>query len=583
MQSSSRRMGVVLGFALMFVLLIANGLVTRRQVGMQVATQIWVMHSQQVLLELSQTESLIKDAETGQRGFLYTEDPKYLKDYQNAVSQVESHVSRLELLTADNPGQRARTAQLRSLSQAKLSELAHTISLYDSGRPQDAKALVKSDDGLILMNGIRTLIGQMREEEAALDASRSAAYKKSVRITIACIYLTSVVAGLGLILLAYSVIRQIEQRERHARQLADREEWFRVTLTSLGDAVMATDEKGLVTFLNPVAEKLIGLTLASAKGKPIGDIFPIFNESTLQPVENPIKRVLQVGRVMGLANHTVLQKTDGTMVPIEDSAAPIRDGRDKIVGVVLVFRDATSERRSQELLRKSEKLAAAARLASTVAHEINNPLEAIGNLIYIIAKTAGLPASAYDQLALVEHELERVSHITRQTLGFYRESKKPERFQVSSLVDSVLIIFTNKFQAKNITIERDFRECPPISGLSGELKQVVANLLSNAADAVPAGGTIRVELSCPEHLGDMVQISIVDNGPGIPPAVRDRIFEPFFTTKADVGTGLGLWVTKEIVARHGGSIEVLHRNDLGSSGTIFNVCLPRGEPQVHSQ
>jgi signal transduction histidine kinase len=188
--------------------------------------------------------------------------------------------------------------------------------------------------------------------------------------------------------------------------------------------------------------------------------------------------------VVGLANHTVLQRADGTIIPIEDSAAPIRDSSDKIVGVVLVFRDATLERRSQELLRKSEKLAAAARLASTVAHEINNPLEAMGNLIYILAKTEGLPASAYDQLALVEHELERVSHITRQTLGFYRESKKTEELQLSSLADSVLKMFSNKFQSKNISVERDFRECPLMRGLAGELTQVIAHLVSNAADAV---------------------------------------------------------------------------------------------------
>lgn len=357
-----------------------------------------------------------------------------------------------------------------------------------------------------------------------------------------------------------------------------------MTLTSLGDAVVATDAEGLVTFLNPIAEELMGLGIASVKGRPIGEVFRIFNETTHKPVENPIKRVLETGRIVGLANHTVLQKTDGTMIPIEDSAAPIRDGRDKIVGVVLVFRDATLERRTQELLRKSEKLAAAARLAASVAHEINNPLEAIGNLIYILAGTADLPSSAYENLDLVGQELERLSHITRQTLGFYRESKEPDQVEISTLVDSVLKIFSNRFKTKNITIERDYHECPPVRGLAGELKQVVANLVTNAADAVPHGGSINIHLVCVQRAeGKVVQLSIEDSGPGISPSVRDRLFEPFFTTKKDVGTGLGLWITKEIVDRHNGEIEVHSGGENGSSGATFKISLPlaaEGQPSA---
>jgi PAS domain S-box-containing protein len=524
---------------------------------------------------LSQTESLIKDAETGQRGFLYTEDSKYLADYQLAVNQVQPGIDKLAQLTADSPQEQAKVAQLQDLAKAKLSELAQTISLYQSGQPQEAKALVKSDQGFILMNNIRRLAGEMGQEQASLEASRSLTYRKSIKITNACVYVASLIAVLGLILLCYSILQQIELRERHARQMEEREEWFRATLTSLGDAVIATDAEGMVTFLNPVAEQIIGLVAASVKGRPIGDVFRIFNESTHQPVDNPIKKVLESGRIVGLANHTVLQKSDGTTVPIEDSAAPIRDSHNKIVGVVLVFRDATLERRTQEHLRKSEKLAAAARLAATVAHEINNPLEAISNLIYILASMADLPSSAYEHLAVLEQELERVSHITHQTLGFYRESKQLDQVEISTLVNSVLKIFSNKFKVKNITIERDFRECPPVRGLAGELKQVVANLVTNAVDAVPNGGLIRVQVICVESAeGKVAQLSIEDSGPGISPSIRDRIFEPFFTTKKDVGTGLGLWITKEIVDRHNGKIEVHSGGENSSSGATFKISLP---------
>jgi PAS domain S-box-containing protein len=575
MQNSRKRFSVVVGFGLLVIVLAANTLITRRQLAIQTNNQVWVTHSREVLLEVSQTESLIKDAETGQRGFLYTGDPKYLAPYNRAINEVEPNIEKLTQLTADNPRQQARISELRNLAQAKLKELAQTISLYRSGKPEQAKALVLSDAGLFLMNDIRRLVDEMAQEEASLEASRSAVYQKSIRMTIGSIYLASFIAALGLILLAYYILREMELRERHARQILEREEWFRVTLTSLGDAVIATDEQGYVTFLNPLAEQLTGRNLEHSRGRPIQEVFPIFNESTHHVVENPVKKVMELGRIVGLANHTVLQNTDGTFIPIEDSAAPIRDAEHKLMGVVLVFRDATFERKSQEVLRRTEKLAAAARLAATVAHEINNPLEAIGNLIYITKGMPNLPTEAVEQLALAEHEVDRISHITRQTLGFYRESNVPDRVEMPELVDSVLRIYSNKFKTKNITIHREFGECPYIQGLAGELKQAVSNLVSNAADAVAENGTIRVKLECVESSeGQLVQVLIEDDGPGIGAEHRDRIFEPFFTTKKDVGTGLGLWVTKEIIERHGGTIEVRSREDQRFSGAVFNILLP---------
>ena len=575
MQTLHKRFSVITGFILLLILLVANAIITARQLRIQVANQTWVTRTQQVRFELSQTESILKDAETGQRGFLYTADPTYLGPYDLALTQIEPHLKHLEELTADTPDELAQIPELRRLANAKLAELAQTISLFRSGRSAEAKTLVLSDLGLHTMDNIRKLIDEMGQEETSLQAARSAIYQKSIRTTTAAIYLASFIAALGLIFLAYFILHEMALRERHARQLLEREEWFRVTLTSLGDAVIATDERGRVTFLNPIAEQLTGRPLENSKGKPIQEVFPIFNESTHLPVENPVKKVMELGRVIGLANHTVLQNTDGTMIPIEDSAAPIRDGRDKLIGVVLVFRDATYERKSQEILRKTEKLAAAARLSATVAHEINNPLEAVGNLIYLVKGTPDLPVEAMQQLLLAEQELERVSHITRQTLGFYRESNVPGHVEVPTLIESVLKLYSNKFKTKNITLVRDFGECPPVQGLAGELKQAMSNLISNAADAVSENGTIRVKLAClrsPD--GNVIHVAIEDDGAGIAATHIDKIFEPFFTTKKDVGTGLGLWVTREIIDRHGGTIQVHSREGNGSRGSVFNIMLP---------
>jgi PAS domain S-box-containing protein len=524
--------------------------------------------------ELSQTESLLKDAETGQRGFLYTGDPDYLVPYNLAAAQVDTHIANLTHLTADNAGQRAHILALHNLTQEKLGILARTITAYRLGNPGEAKRIVTSNAGLLMMNDIRKLMDEMGQEENSLAALRSATYAKSIRMTKACICLASLIAALGLIFLAFYILRETNLRERHAQQILEREKWFRVTLMSIGDGVIAIDEQGCVTFLNPAAEQLTGIDLGDAKGRSVQEVFPIFNETTHQVVENPVKKVMTLGCVVGLANLTVLRRSDGTLIPIEDSAAPIRDSQGKLVGVVLVFRDATYERKSQEILRKTEKLAAAARLAATIAHEINNPMESIGNLLYITKGTPGLPIEAVEQLVLAEQELARISHITRQTLGFYREHTALDQIKMPALVESVLKLYSNKLKTKNITVERDFGECPPILGLSGELRQVVGNLISNAADAVDENGTIRVKLLCVENSdGKVVRVRIEDDGPGIAAEHKDRIFEPFFTTKQDVDTGLGLWVTKEIVERHRGSIQVQCR-DKGSSGAVFSVLLP---------
>jgi PAS domain S-box-containing protein len=464
---------------------------------------------------------------------------------------------------------------LRNLSDEKLAELAQTISLYRAGKPDEAKTIVLSDKGLLLMDNIRKVAGEIAQEENSLQSARSDAYRKSVRVTVTCIYLASAIAAMGVIFLAYYILREMNLRERHAQQTLEREEWFRITLTSLGDAVIATDETGQVTFLNSIAEELIGRSLDYARGRSIEEVFPIFNETSHEVVENPVKKVMELGRIVGLANHTVLKRSDGTFIPIEDSAAPIRDLSQKLIGVVLVFRDATFERKSQEMLRKSEKLAAAARLAATVAHEINNPLEAVGNLIYLTKGTPGLPESVIENLALAEQELERVSHISRQTLGFYRESSTPDRIHMQTLIESVLKIYSNKLSTKNIALKVEFGECPPVHGMTGELKQVMSNLISNAADAVSENGKIWVNIKCVEGVsGKAVHVVVEDDGPGIAVDHMERIFEPFFTTKKDVGTGLGLWVTKEIIDRHRGSIKVSSRSDKGASGAVFNVVLP---------
>ncbi|HEV8494508.1 MAG TPA: CHASE3 domain-containing protein [Candidatus Angelobacter sp.] len=574
-----KRFSVIGGFAVLLAMLLINTAVTRRQLSVQDNNQGWVQHTQQVQLELAEFESLLKDAETGQRGYLYTGDPRYLEPYNDALAQGSPHLAKLAELIADNPQQQERVARLRTLKQQKLDELAETLKAFDEGNKELARSIMLSGRGKATMDQIRALTAEMRREESSLEAARLQSVSDSTRSLVRTLYLATALAVIGLVLLAFYIIREMDQREKHAAEMREREEWFRVTLGSIGDAVIATDEMGMVTFINHIAEELTGVKMREGQGQPIRKVFPIFNEQTRKPVENPVAKVLELGRVMGLANHTILQHADGHMIPIEDSAAPIYDDQRKLRGVVMVFRDVTAEKQAQDVMRKAEKLAAAGRLAATVAHEINNPLEAVCNLIYIVKNTASLPQETVGYLNMAEQELDRVSHITRQTLGFYRDSSEAGPVQVRSVIESVLKLYENKIQSKNIAVELDLADCPLVHGMHGELKQLVANLVSNAADAVGRGGKIRIATS-PARLENEkgVEIKVADNGPGVPVENRTHIFEPFFTTKEDVGTGLGLWVCKEIAERHGGRVQLSLSKDGGLGGAVFTVFLPLDSP-----
>lgn len=575
MQPRYQQFSILTGCVLLGALLVFNAYVTWRQLDAQVDLGRWVVHTQQVRLELAQTEKLLVDAETGQRGFLLTGDERYLAPFNLASKQISQHLDNLATLTADNPAQQKHVAELRPLAREKVDELNRTITLFRSGHPDEAKALVLTSRGLQAMDSLRSILAEMREEETRLDGERSGAYRQGVRATAVSIWLATVAAMIGLAGFGWLVYRSIRHRERFARELSEREERFRVTLSSIGDAVIATDRFGIVTFLNPVAEELTGWKLNDAQGKGMTEVFPIFNEMSGMPVEDPVAKVVGSGVIVGLANHTVLKGRNGRLIPIEDSAAPICDDGGKLIGVVLVFRDATAERSSQEVLRRAEKLAAAARLSATMAHEINNPLAAVMNLIFLARSEPSAPPGVVQQLTQAEHELERVAHLTRQTLGFYRESGTTEQVDIPRLIESVLKLYGNKLSVKKIVVRRAFDEaCPPVNGVLGELRQAVSNLVANAIDAVNEGGTITVGVRSLRG-DDMIELTVTDDGPGIARDHIHRVFEPFFTTKKDVGTGLGLWAAKSIVERHGGKITVNPRSGGdGAGGAAFSIRMP---------
>lgn len=280
--------------------------------------------------------------------------------------------------------------------------------------------------------------------------------------------------------------------------------------------------------------------------------------------------------------HRVL-RVDGSLGWTSSRAIPVL-GPDGDVQEWFGAADITERKKAEEALRRSEKLAATGRLAATMAHEINNPLEAVTNLIYL-AGNSNSREDTRKYLAAAEEELDRISHLTKQTLGFYRETKGADKVHVGSIVTALLSVFGSRLRNKNIVAEPDIKSDPEIEAIPGEVRQLVANLLSNSIDAVESGGRVRIRVSAATGPGGAkgVRLTIGDNGPGIPAAIRSQVFEPFVTTKKDVGTGLGLWVCKSIIERHGGNIHTKSSTESGKSWTVFSVFLPASPPPIGSE
>lgn len=227
------------------------------------------------------------------------------------------------------------------------------------------------------------------------------------------------------------------------------------------------------------------------------------------------------------------------------------------------------QRRAEESLRKSEKLAVAGRLAASIAHEINNPLEAIGNLLYIMGTSESIP-EIKGCLTLAEEQLARVSEIAKQTLRFHRETTHPVPVLLSEVVESVLVLYAARLRSARIHVTNRFRPTAPIHGFAGELRQLVANLVGNAMDAMRSGGTLQIRIRpCSLKGKSGVRLTVSDSGSGIPAPIRSTLFEPFVSTKENTGTGLGLWVSGQIVRRHSGTIRVKSKERVGTTFSVF--------------
>lgn len=364
--------------------------------------------------------------------------------------------------------------------------------------------------------------------------------------------------------------RRVEERTEALRQSEARLRTRADLLELASEAVIMRDLSGEILFWNSGAESLYGwsreLALGQDMHRMLRTVFPVSRQET--------ERIL---KARGSWQGNLVQQTQtGRGIVVASRKTMNREGN----AVLEVNRDITVQLKAEEALRESEKLAAMGRVAGIIAHEINNPLAAITNIFYLLRTHPCLDEEAKRYAEAAEQELVRVSHITRQTLSFYRESKQPSPVCIQELLEDVVELQKRGFQANHIVIRKKYSTVGTVTGFPVELRQVFLNLVSNAIQAMPNGGVLRLHVheatDWPTSRRGSV-VSVVDTGHGIRPEDAKRLFEPFFSTKSAKGTGLGLWISRGILQKYNGRISYRSFRSKTGSVTCFRIFIPSSE------
>jgi PAS domain S-box-containing protein len=373
----------------------------------------------------------------------------------------------------------------------------------------------------------------------------------------------------GNIVGAAKIVRDIT-RQKKLEEAALR---LAAIVESSDDAIASKDLNGVVTSWNRSAEKLFGYKPEEIIGKHITMIIPPELHHDEDMILSKIRRGEKIDHF-----ETIRLHKNGERIEVSLTISPVKDDDGNVIGAAKIVRNITETSKIERALQTTEKLAAAGRMAATVAHEINNPLEAVTNLVYLAKRDLSNNDRVAGYLELASRELDRVAHITRQTLGFYRDTSSPVRFNVAETLEDLLLLYEKRFESRRIELVKQYDKALEITALAGEIRQAFSNLITNAIDAMPDGGKLMLKISkAREWRGSGlsgIRVTILDTGSGIEPKHRRNIFQPFFTTKTDVGTGLGLWITRGIVEKHRGTIQMKSRTGQNCHGAAFSIFLP---------
>jgi PAS domain S-box-containing protein len=341
---------------------------------------------------------------------------------------------------------------------------------------------------------------------------------------------------------------------------------------SSDDAILSSDLNGSITSWNKGAERIFGYTAEDMIGRPTSALAP---QSALEDPSHVLEKIRRGERV----DHyeTIRRHKDGSDVVVSLSVSPLCDIEGNVIGASKVARDITGTKRAEQALRNADKLALAGRMAASIAHEINNPLEAITNLLFLL-EHEDISEQGRRYLTMAQHELTRVSHIASQTLGFFRGAPGSATYPLADIVDSAVSLNIGRLTTCNVKYEKRFAPVTPLLCNQGELRQVLVNLVANALDAMSGGGRLLIRIrdaSDPATGAAGARITVADTGSGMSAQTHRVLFEPFYTTKGSTGTGLGLWVSSQIIVRHKGHISVRSSQSPNHHGTVFSIFLPR--------
>lgn len=576
----------VLVLPILGLVLVAAALYWQVQTSSHTVTRI--QESDATISQTNLVGRLIVDEETGLRGYQSTKDKRFLDPCTKAFAELPQAFDRLATLRL-NAAEQKQVAQLRNDHAIWVEAFARPVIAMTEAAGDES--LAARDVGLnmtgkVLMDKIRLDIQELVQAAEEHRGTRVSRWRGQVERMIWGLLALSVVVGVLIGLFVRNRLHVVSKAYqtsldtlRHkTEEIYHSEQQLRTTLSSIGDGVITCDSAGDICSLNPVASELTGWSIDEALGRPLRAVFKIVDETTREQVEDPVSKVKRLDRTVDLANHTILIRKDGSELNIDDSGAPIRNKHGNITGVVLVFRDVTIKKRTQEALIANEKLAVTGRLAASIAHEIHNPLDSVINILYLISSGSS-PEETKQFLAMAQQELARVTQISRSMLSLYRESSVPVAVNMKEAIDGTLILLDHRINNLHSKISVDVADDLSVAGFPAELRQVFTNLVVNAVEAAGPEGHIEISgtyVPPGNTVGgtrqkDGVLIEIADNGAGISESDSARLFQPFFSTKGEQGTGLGLWVSRGIVRKHGGSIELQSRAD--TSGAVARVFL----------
>jgi PAS domain S-box-containing protein len=376
-------------------------------------------------------------------------------------------------------------------------------------------------------------------------------------------------------------IENSQMREQLTRRTADLQGAYRrqrgdakrlselaAIVESSDDAIISKDLDGIITSWNAAATRILGYTPEEIIGKSVLTIIPEHLHSDEPVIISKIRSGMQLEHF-----ETVRRAKNGDLLDVSLTVSPVRDENGVIIGASKILRDVSIRKRLENSLLQAEKIAATGRMAATIAHEINNPLEAVLNLLYLLRPLVE-GSEGRNYLNTAEMELNRVSHIAKQTLGYYREHSSASRVSLSDLVEHAVTVYGPRCAAHNIVIESHLESGVKIVARRGELMQVISNLIANSIVAMPDGGTLRISAVAVNEPDAGLVLSVQDTGVGIPAENLSKVFDAFFTTRMTIGTGIGLFVAKQFVEGHGGTIGLESSVDPETHGTTISIFLP---------